>query len=53
MYQVSFNCLPYFQRYAPEKLFIENIKKGSNCINTGDKVTVFAFCTSSDGPLSM
>ena len=29
MYQVSFNSLLYFQRYAPVKLFIAKIKKGS------------------------
>ena len=53
MYQVSFNSPLYFQRYAQDKLFIENIKKGSNSVNTGDKVMVLAFCTSSDGPLSV
>ena len=26
IYQVSFNSLPYFQRYAPDKLFITIIK---------------------------
>ena len=36
MYQVSFNSLLYFQRYAPDKLFIAKIKKESNSINTGD-----------------
>ena len=30
MYQVSFNYLPYFQRYAPDKLFTAKIKKGSH-----------------------
>ena len=53
MYQVSLNFLLYFQRYAPNKLFIAKIKKGSNPINTGDRVTVLAFCTSTDGPLPM
>ena len=53
MYQVSLNSLLYFQRYAPDKLFIAKIKKGSNSINTGDMVSVLAFCSSSDGPMSM
>ena len=30
MYQVSFNSLLYFQRYAPDKQFIAKVKKGSN-----------------------
>ena len=29
IYQVSFNSLVYFQRYAPDSLFIAKIKKGS------------------------
>ena len=53
MYQVSFNSLLYFQRYAPEKLFIAKIKKESNSINAVDRVTILASCTSADGPLSM
>ena len=48
MYQVSFNSLLYFQRYAPDKLF--NAKKGSNSLNTGDRVMVLVFCYS---PLSV
>ena len=52
MYQVSFNPLLYFQRYAPDKLFIAKIKKGSNSVNAGDRVMVFAFCISPHGPLS-
>ena len=38
MYQDSFNSLLYFQRYAPDKLIIAKIKKGSNPVNTGDRV---------------
>ena len=53
MHQVSFNSLVYFQRYAPDKLFITKIKKGSNSINTVDRVTILALCTSTDDPLSM
>ena len=52
-YQISFNSLVYFQRYALDKLFIAKIKKGSNVINTVDMITILAFCTSSDSPLSM
>ena len=51
--QVLFNSLLYFQRYAPDKLFIAKIKRGSNSVNTGDRVAVLAFCTDSDGPLSI
>ena len=46
MYQVSFNSLPYF--HAQDKLFIPKIKKGSNSINTGDRIMVLAY-----GPLSV
>ena len=53
LYQVSFNFLLYFQRYAPDKLFIAKIKKGSNSINTGDRVMILAFCDSPHGPLSV
>ena len=53
MYQVSYNSLLYFQRYALDKLFIAKIKKESNSINTGDRVMVLAFCNSPHGPLSV
>ena len=52
MYQVSYNSLVYFQRYAPDKLSIANIKKGSNSVNAVDRVRVVAFCNSPHGPLS-
>ena len=52
-YQVSFNSLLYFQRYALGKLFIEKNKKGSNPVNTGEKIMVLAFCNSPYGPLSL
>ena len=52
-YQVSFNSLLYIQRYAPDKIFIAKIKKGSNSVNTGDMVMVLAFCTSPHSPLSL
>ena len=29
------------------------IKKGSDSVNTGDRVMVLAFCSSPDGPLSV
>ena len=38
MFQVSFNSLVYFQRYAPDKFFFPKIKKGSNSLNIGDRV---------------
>ena len=54
MYQVSFNSLLYFQRCAPDKLFIAKIKKGSNSVNTGDRVVmVLAFCNFLHDPLSV
>ena len=53
MYQVSFNSLLYFQKYARDKLFIAKNKKGSNSINTGDRVMVLAICNSPHGLLSV
>ena len=40
MYQVSFDSLlyMYFQRYAPDKLNIANIRKGIISIKTGDRL---------------
>ena len=52
MYQVSFNTLLYFQLYAPDKLSVAKIKKGSNSVNTGDRVMVLAFCNCLHSPLS-
>ena len=53
MYQVSFDSLLYFQRYALDKFNIAKIKKGNNSINTDDRVMVLTFCTSSHRPLSL
>ena len=53
MYQISFNSLPYFQRYAPDKLFIAKTKKESNSINTGDRATSSAFCIFPQGLLAV
>ena len=36
MYQVPFDSLLYFQRYAPEKFNTEKIRKANNSINTDD-----------------
>ena len=44
MYHVSFNSLPYFQRYAPDKLNAAKLRKGSNSVNTDYRVMVLAFC---------
>ena len=44
VYHVSFNSLVYCQRYAPDKLFMANNKKGSNSVNTGYRVMVLALC---------
>ena len=53
MYPVSFNSLVYFQRCAPDILFIIKMKKGSNFVNTVDSVMVVALCNSPHGPLSL
>ena len=52
MYQVSFDSLLFFQRYAPD-FNIAKIRKGKNSINTDSKVMVLAFCTSPHIPLSL
>ena len=36
-----------------DKLFIAKIQKGSNSVNTGDRVMVLALCNSPQGPLSV
>ena len=46
MYQVSFDSLLYFKRYALDKFNIAKISKGTNSINTYNRVMVFAFCIS-------
>ena len=53
MYQVSLNSLPYFQGYAPDKLFTAKIKKKRHSVNIGDRVTCFAFSTFIASPLFM
>ena len=53
IYQVSFNSMVYFQRYALDMIFTAKIKKRSNSVNTVDRVMILAFCPSSNGPLSM
>ena len=45
MYQVSFDYLLYFQRYAPDKLNIAKIRTGNNSISTDNRVMVLPFCT--------
>ena len=44
VYQVSFNSLVYFQRYAPGMLFSAKIEKGSKSIITGNRFMVLALC---------
>ena len=51
MYQVSFDSLLYFQRYALDKFNIAKIRKGNNSINID--VMVLAFCTFPHSPLSL
>ena len=53
IYQVSFDYLLYFQRYALGKRFISNIRKASNSVNTGDRVMVLALCNFPHDPLSV
>ena len=53
MYPVSFNSLLYFQRSAQESFLLQKNRKGSNSLNTGNKLTVLAFCTSPQDPLSV
>ena len=53
MYQVSFDSLLYFERYAANKFNIAKIRKENNSIHTDDRVMVLAFCTSPHSPLSL
>ena len=53
VFKVSFNYFQYFKRYAPDKIIIVKIGKGHNSMNTGYRITGFAFCIFSDGPLSI
>ena len=53
LFQVSFNSLVHFQRYAPHKLFIAKMKKGSNNVNTVGRVVILALCYSPHCPLSV
>ena len=53
MYQVSFDYLLYFQRYAPDKFNIAKIRKGNNSINTDDRAMVLAFWISPRSSLSL
>ena len=48
VYQVSFNYLQYFKKYALDNLIIANFRKGDNTVITCDRVMVLALCTSSD-----
>ena len=52
VYQVPFNSLLRFQRYAPDELLLQKNKKGNYSINTVDRVTVLSLCTFADSPLS-
>ena len=38
VYQISFDSLVHFQRYALDKLLIAKIKKGTDSVNTVDRV---------------
>ena len=48
----------YFQKYAPDKLFIAKIKKRRSSVNTGDMLrflhsAILRFCDFPHGPLSV
>ena len=53
MYQVSFNWLASFRDMLRTSFLLQKLKKGSNSINTVDRVTILALYTSVDGPLSI
>ena len=53
MYQGLFNSRLYFQSYAPDKLNIAKIKKGSNSVVTGDSSFVLAIFGFPYSPLSV
>ena len=42
-----------FQRNARDKLFIAKMNKGSNSVNTVDRVMIFALYNFPHGPLSV
>ena len=48
-----FNSVLYFQRYAPDKLRIAKVWKGSNSVTTDDRAMVLAFCDFPHGPVSV
>ena len=48
VYQVSFNYLQCFKKYALDNLIIAKIRKGDNTVITCDRVVVLALCISSD-----
>ena len=55
LYQcIKFYLIPFYTfRDISGQAFIAKINKGSNPVNTDDRVAVLAFCTFSDGPLSI
>ena len=53
IYQVSFHSLLYFKRLLRTSFLLQKLKRGSNPVNTGDRVMVLAFCNSPHGPLSV
>ena len=56
LYQcIKFYLIPFytFRDMLRTSFLLQKFKKGSNSVNTGDRVAVLAFCTSSDGPLSI
>ena len=53
IYQSSFNSLLYFRDMLLTSFLLQILKRGSNSVNTGDRVTVLAFCNAPHGPLSV
>ena len=53
MYQVSLIPFYTFRDMLQTSFLLQKIKKGSNSINTGDRVMDLAFCNFPHGPLSV
>ena len=52
---IKFHLIPFitFRDMLRTNFLLQKIKKGSNSVNTGDRVMVLAFCNSPHGPLSV
>ena len=52
---IKFHLIPSYtsRDMLRTSVLLQNIEKGSNSVNTGDRVMVLAFCNSPHGPLSV